>query len=129
MATVGFNDSILASIKGLMPKTGIPEGYTVFDDEIIGDINAELAVLSQVGVGKTNEVFVISGSGETWGDYLDNAELLSLVPMYVALRVKLLFDTPSSSIVLEAIKERSKEMEFRIQDAAKRYNKTKEESE
>lgn len=121
--TIKFNDSILASVKSLMPKTGIPGDYTVFDDELIGDINGQLAMLSQLGIGKTNEVFSISGTDETWGDFLDHEELLSLVPMYVALRVKLLFDTPSSSLVIDVIKEEAKEYSFRIQDAARRYRK------
>lgn len=129
MATIHYSDSILASIKGLMPKTGIPQEYTVFDNELIGNINAELAVLSSLGVGKTNSSFSITGSGETWGDFIDDDELLNLIPMYVADRVKLIFDTPSSSIVLEMIKQRSAEYSFYIQDAAKRYKTKKEESE
>lgn len=126
MATIGFDDSILSSIKRLMPNSGIPEDYEIFDQELIGDINAELSVLSQIGVGKTNEVFFITGTGETWSDFLPSTELLNLVPMYVALRVKTIFDPPKSSTVMDAINKRSEELSFRIQDAAKRANKKEE---
>lgn len=126
MATVTLNDSILSSIKGLMPNAGIPADYTVFDTELIGNINAELSVLSQLGVGKVDEVFYITGSGELWSDFIEDPELLSLIPMYIALRVRTIFDPPKSQIVMEAFNERSKELSFRIQDAAKRCNKKKD---
>jgi hypothetical protein len=126
MATIGFDDSILASIKGLMPNSGIPDDYVIFDTELIGNINSELSVLTQIGVGKTDEVFYITGTGETWGDFLSSAELLNLVPLYVALRVKVIFDPPKSTAAMDAINERAKELSFRIQDAAKRNNKKEE---
>lgn len=123
MATVGFDDSILSSIKTLMPNSAIPQDYAVFDTEIIGLINSELAVISQLGVGKTNEVFSISGTSEVWSDFIDNTELLNLVAMYIAIRVKITFDPPQSTVVMDALNKRSDELSFRIQDAAKRYNK------
>lgn len=123
MATVGFDDSILSSIKTLMPNSAIPQDYSVFDTEIIGLINSELAIISQLGVGKTNEVFSISGTSEVWSDFIDNTELLNLVAMYIAIRVKITFDPPQSTVVMDALNKRSDELSFRIQDAAKRYNK------
>ena len=123
MATVGFDDSILSSIKTLMPNSAIPQDYAVFDTEIIGLINSELAVISQLGVGNTNEVFSISGTSEVWSDFIDNTELLNLVAMYIAIRVKITFDPPQSTVVMDALNKRSDELSFRIQDAAKRYNK------
>lgn len=123
MATIGFDDSILASIKGLMPNSGIPQDYTMFDTELIGNINSELAVLSQLGLGKTDEVFYITGTNEIWSDFIDSTELLGLIPLYIALRVKLIFDPPKSATVMDATNERAKELSFRIQDAAKRANR------
>ena len=126
MATVTFTDSILASIKRLMPNSSIPQDYQAFDQEIIADINAELATLQQLGVGELDTVFVITGYGETWDELIDDPELLSLIPQYVALRVKNVFDTPKSSTVVEALKDKSKELEFRIMDASRRYRRRKE---
>lgn len=121
MATVGLDDSILSSVKTLMPNSGIPQDYAVFDQEIIGLINSELAVLSQLGIGKSNEVFSITGTGEVWSDFLNSTELVSLVAMYIAIRVKIIFDPPSSSIVMDSLNKRADELSFRIYDAARRY--------
>lgn len=126
MAEIKFNDSILASIKRLMPNSSVPEDYEIFDQELIADINVELATLQQIGVGELDTVFVVTGYTETWDEIIDDPELLSLIPQYVAMRVKMIFDTPRSSTVVEALKEKSKELEFRIMDAAKRYQRRKE---
>lgn len=128
MATIGNSDSILASIKRLMPNSSIPENYEVFDNELIADINVELATLQQLGVGDLDTAFVVTGYAETWEDLIDDPELLSLIPQYVALRVKTIFDTPKSTTVVEALKEKSKELEFRIMDASRRYQKRKEDA-
>ena len=104
-----------------MPNSGIPQDYAVFDQEIIGLINSELAVLSQLGIGKSNEVFSITGTGEVWSDFLNSTELVSLVAMYIAIRVKIIFDPPSSSIVMDSLNKRADELSFRIYDAARRY--------
>lgn len=126
MAEIKFNDSILASIKRLMPNSSVPEDYEIFDQELITDINVELATLQQIGVGELDTVFVVTGYTETWDEIIDDPELLSLIPQYVAMRVKMIFDTPRSSTVVEVLKEKSKELEFRIMDAAKRYQRRKE---
>lgn len=126
MATISYNDSILSSIKKLMPGSSIPEEYTIFDDELILDINTELAILSQIGVGKLDSVFVITGTGELWSDFIDDPELLSLIPSYIAHRVKMVFDPPKSSIVMEQLKDKSKELEFRIMDGAWRHRRRQE---
>lgn len=111
-----------------MPNSSIPENYEVFDNELIADINVELATLQQLGVGDLDTAFVVTGYAETWEDLIDDPELLSLIPQYVALRVKTIFDTPKSTTVVEALKEKSKELEFRIMDASRRYQKRKEDA-
>lgn len=123
-----FTDSILASVKQSMPNSGVPEDYTVFDQEIIMDINMALAQLSQIGVGEVNTVFQISGTGETWGDYIDDPELLSLIPPYVAIVTRSLFDPTKSSIIKDTLNEQAKQLEFRINDVCRRIEKRKEET-
>lgn len=123
MAQIGLDDSILSSVKSIMPNSTVPQDYTVFDTEIMGYINAELAVISQLGIGKPEEVFMISGSGETWSDFLDNTEEINLVALYIAIRVKMMFDPPKSQIVMDKLTKQSEEYAFRIQDAARRHKK------
>lgn len=124
MASVGIDDSILSSVKSLMPNSAIPQDYEVFDAEILGLINSELAVLHQLGVGKPDgNTFTVEGTGEVWSDFVNNAEEVSLIMSYMAIRVKMIFDPPKSQIVMDSLNKRSEELSFRIQDAAKRHNK------
>lgn len=103
-------DSILDSIKKLLGPT---ETYTYFDPDIILHINTVFAVLNQLGVGPQNG-FMITGSSETWSDYLSDAKLLELVKTYVYLKVKLIFDPPLGSSAMDAVKSLIDEMEWRI---------------
>lgn len=128
MATAKSNDSILASIKRQMPGSSVPEDYQIYDDELMADINAEFAELQQLGVGDLDTMFEITGYSETWGDYIDDPELLALVPQYIAFQVKMMFDTPKNSNVVESLNGTIKRMEFRIMDAARRYQKRKEDA-
>lgn len=103
-------ESILTSIKKLI---GYDEEYTHFDQDIIIFINTTIATLRQIGIGP-QEGFVIKDSSTTWSDYLGETLLLETVKTYIHLKVKLVFDPPSSSFVLESIKEVIKECECRL---------------
>ena len=103
-------ESILTSIKKLL---GITEDYTVFDTDLIIHINSVFLTLSQLGVGP-KEGFMITSKDETWGDYMDSDALLNAVKSYVYLKVRLLFDPPTSSSVTDSIKNMITEFEWRI---------------
>ena len=92
-------ESILTSIKKLL---GIPEDYTAFDDQIIIHINSVFMILNQLGVGPS-EGFKIIDKEDTWDDYISDETKLEIVKSYVYLKVKLLFDPPSNSSVMESI--------------------------
>lgn len=110
------HESILISIKKLL---GIGNDDTSFDTDIMLHINSILSVLCQVGIGP-EKGFLITGKDETWKSFLgkDNLTKQSMVVSYVNLRVKLLFDPPTSSFVTEAIKENIKELEWRLNISA-----------
>lgn len=103
-------DSILTSIKKLL---GIAEDYKHFDTDIIMHINSVFMILSQLGVGP-KEGFFIEDDGDIWSDYISNNKLLHCIKTYIYLKVRLLFDPPQSSAVMEAIKNSISECEFRI---------------
>ena len=103
-------DSILTSIKKLI---GYDEEYTHYDQDIIVLINTTFATLRQLGIGPQNG-FVIMDSTTTWSEYLGDTLLLETVKTYIHLKSRLIFDPPSSSFVLEAIKESIKECEWRL---------------
>lgn len=102
-------DSILLSIKKLL---GPGAEDTHFDPDITLHINTALSVLTQLGVGP-REGFAISGSEETWGQFLGEDPRLSMVKSYVYAKVKLLFDPPQSSAHAEALKSAIAEFEWR----------------
>lgn len=104
-------ESILTSIKKLL---GITEEYTHFDNDLIMHINSVLMILSQLGVGPS-EGYSISRSAQTWTDFLgDDLKKLQSVKSYVALKVRLMFDPPTSSSVMEAINNQIREFEWRL---------------
>lgn len=109
----GINESILNTIKKML---GITEDYTVFDMDIIVNINSVFSTLIQLGVG-SKEGFVITDSLSTWADLLTTEEeqsKFSFVIQYVYIQVKLVFDPPASSFVLDAYANRAKELEWRL---------------
>ena len=102
-------ESILSSIKKLL---GIPESYTNFDEDIIIHINTAFAILNQLGVGP-DEGFMIEDGNATWGDYITKYNLL-MIRTFIYLKVRLLFDPPTSNALIESINRTIGELEWRI---------------
>lgn len=96
---------------------GILTTETAFDDMLIVYINSAIMQLRQLNIGPENG-FAITGSTETWNDLLGSSNKLESVKMYVYLKVKLGFDTPSSSFVVDALNAQLKECEWRLNVAA-----------
>lgn len=107
-----MDESILDTIKKML---GLPEEYEAFDETLIALINAEIAKLLQLGLGPPDG-FMITGSDETWKDYLntEHKEKLLTVKTYMFARIKLTFDPPQSSAYVQILKEMAAEMEWRI---------------
>ena len=106
-------DSILNSVKKVV---GLGETYTPFDPDIIMHINTTFFVLNQLGVGPEKPL-VIEDASTTW-DAFDSTGEMEAVKTYVGLKVRLLFDPPSNSALLNAIKENIAEYEWRLRSAA-----------
>ena len=103
-------DSILVSIKKLL---GLAEDYTAFDTDILIHINTYLGVLNQLGAGV--EGFTITGSSETWADFFgDDTKNPYEAATYVYLRVRSVFDPPTSGTLAQAIKSEADELGCRI---------------
>ena len=103
-------ESILTSIKKLL---GIAEEYTHFDSDITMHINSVLMILNQMGVGP-EEGFFIEDASATWEEFISDITEIQAVKSYVYLKVKLLFDPPLSSAVMEATNRLISELEFRL---------------
>lgn len=107
-------DSVLTSIKKML---GIAEEYTHFDADLIMHINSVLAILTQIGVGPS-EGFSIEDDVAVWTDFIPANAKLEMVKSYIYMKVKLLFDPPSSSALIESTNRMTSELEWRIQVAA-----------
>lgn len=107
-----MDNSILTTIKKLL---GITEEYTHFDADIIMHINSVFMILNQLGVGPV-EGFAIEDDLQTWSDFIPDATMVRFeaVKSYTFLKVKLLFDPPSGSSVLESYNRQISELEWRI---------------
>lgn len=105
-------ESILTSIKKML---GIDEEYMHFDADIIIHINSVLMILTQLGVGP-EEGFVIEDDTSTWVDFIPeaNAAQLHAVKSYIYLKVKLIFDPPLSSAVIDSMNRQIAEFEWRL---------------
>lgn len=104
------DDSILNSTKKVL---GIDADYDAFDLDIMMHINSTFSTLNQLGVGP-EEGFMIEDDTATWGDFIGNDMRLNSVRTYVYLKVRNLFDPPSTSFVIESQKEQMREIEWRL---------------
>lgn len=104
-----MEDSILISTKKLL---GLDQNYNAFDTDVMIAINTILNVLYQLGVSK--KPYSITGDLETWKDYLGDRDDLEMVKSFVYLRVRLLFDPPTTGVLHEAMERQASELEWRL---------------
>lgn len=102
--------SILDSTKKVL---GLNASYDAFDQDVIMHINSVFSVLGQLGIGPVGG-FMIEDAGPTWSDFLADVMLLNHVKSYMSLRVRILFDPPTTSFLLKTYEEQIKELEWRI---------------
>mgnify|MGYP000288069779 FL=1 len=61
---------------------------------------------------------IISDQKSKWTDLTEDKVILGLAVEYIQLKCVIVFDPPSVSAVLDAYKERIKELEWRLQEQA-----------
>ncbi len=103
-------ESILISIKKML---GLTEEYDVFDADILTHINSTMFTLSQLGVND-GETFIVTDMTSTWDDYIPNKKLQSIIKTYIFMKTRYLFDPPTHSYVMDAMKNTMLELEWRI---------------
>lgn len=99
--------SILSDTKHAL---GIENDYNFFDAEIKADINSVLRVLNQLGVGNSLTV----EDEEDWSDFTDSEEMQAAIKPYIYLKVRKIFDPPTSSVVSSSSDALISEYEWRI---------------
>lgn len=124
-----MTNSIFLTIKKLL---GVAEEYHAFDIDILTAINATFLTLNQLGIGprlpfQLPLMVDLSTDDEeeswrddpavtiTWDDFLeDQKDYLAAVQTYVYQRVRLIFDPPTNSFLVDAIKKSCEEFEWRF---------------
>lgn len=105
-----MEQSILTSTKKIL---GIAEDYTVFDLDIITHINSAFSTLTQLGVGPAIG-FMIEDASVIWTDFIADDFQYNSVKSYVFLRVRQLFDPPTTSYLISAVERQIQELEWRL---------------
>lgn len=102
--------SILNSIKKVL---GVAESDTSFDTDIILHTNSIFSVLTQVGIGPATG-FMIEDATTTWDAFLMDDDRLNMAKSLVYLRVRLLFDPPTTGFVITSMEKNIAELEWRL---------------
>lgn len=112
MSDTDVRDSILLSTKQLL---GLEPEELAFDTDIIFHINSVFSTLYQLGVGPTKP-FSIADETAKWSDFIQRDDI-ETVKSYMYLKVRLLFDPPSTTTMYEAVDKQTKELEWRLNAA------------
>jgi hypothetical protein len=115
-------DSILTSTKKIL---NLAEDYTIFDEDIITHINSTFSILNEIAIGPDGG-FMIEDASSTWEEIGLPQNQLTLVRTYMFLKVRSLFDPPTTSYLIEAVNKQIQEYEYRL-SYIREVNKTLEE--
>ena len=105
-----MSDLILASVKRIC---SIADPDTSFDNELILYTNTVLMEIMQEWYGMDHAFKVVDGT-ETWDQVLGEDTDYEGVKELVGLKVRLMFDTPTSGSVMQAIQDQIKNLEWRM---------------
>lgn len=105
-----MTDSIFESVKKVVGLLGDDDS---FDEDLLLHINSVVSTLRQLGLSIQAD-FYVRDDVQTWRDLLGEFRDLDLVKSYMTMKVRLMFDPPSSSFGLKSMEEMVKEYEWRI---------------
>jgi hypothetical protein len=103
-------ESILTSTKKIL---GLDVSYTVFDLDILTHINSAFSTLNQLGIGP-EDGFAIVDATATWDAFIGSNLKYNSVKTYVYLKVRLVFDPPQTSYLIESLAKQAHELEWRL---------------
>ena len=103
-------NSIFNSVKKVVGLLG-DDGS--FDEDILLHINSVVSTLRQLGLSIPAD-FYVRDDVQTWQNFLGEFRDLDLVKSYMAMKVRIMFDPPSSSFGLASMTEMVTEFEWRI---------------
>lgn len=105
-----MEQSILKSVKKTL---NIAPNDDAFDEDVLIHTNSVFSTITQLGVGP-QVGFSIEDDTAVWSDLLLTEVQLGLVKTYVYLKVRMLFDPPTTSFQLDAMTRQIEQLEWRI---------------
>lgn len=105
-----MEQSILKSTKQILGFDADDAGY---DLDILTHINSAFDTLEQLGIGPDGG-YSIEDDTATWDEYLQGDKRLNSVRTYIFLKVRLLFDPPTTSFHLDALQKQIEQIEWRL---------------
>lgn len=113
-------ETILSNVSRIV---GVADGDDSFKDELLMHIGSGLALVNQLGAGKSVEI----DESTTWEDFKDPSQTngnpeFGLIKQLIYTQVKMLFDPPTATS-LNVMKSIAEELKWRIQVAYGEDNK------
>lgn len=105
-----MTESILSSTKQIL---GVSDDYTAFDLDIVTHINSAFSTLNQLGIGPENG-YAIEDDTATWDAFFGTNLKYNSIKSYVYLFVRMLFDPPTTSYLIEALNKQREQFEWRL---------------
>lgn len=107
----------MAEVKGSILDTtkkilGMESDYVAFDLDIITHINSVFFEFQQLGIGPEKS-FYIEDNATTWAEFIQSDDI-GAVKSLMALKVRLLFDPPTTSFHLKAMEDQITKLEWRL---------------
>lgn len=109
-----MTSSILETIAHMI---GPSNDYTYFNTDLIININSAFSRLCQLGVGP-EKPFHISDETAEWKDFIDDDGQLEDVKQYIYLKVRLVFDPPANSFLIETMQKQIDTLEWLLNSVA-----------
>lgn len=100
-------------LKAISKDLGIQVEEDYFNPDLADLINSAFNRLAQLGVGP-DKPFKITTGTETWTDFMPNFSDFESIKEFIYIRVKLIFDPPSSGFVTNSMEARLKELEWTL---------------
>lgn len=106
---MAITNSVLNTIKKMLGPSELYEG---FDTDIIVHINSVLMSLAQMAI--VEEGTKITDENDIWSDVIGDRTDLEAIKSYIYIKVKMLFDPPANSTILQSLEKQAAELEWRM---------------
>lgn len=105
-----MESNILLSMKSALGANLMEDD---FDNDLIMHINSIFSTLNQLGIGP-EDGFSIEYGNETWDEFLSGDKKINSVKTYMYQKLRLIFDPPQNSFLVDALEKSTKEFEWRL---------------